>query len=564
MEKKGILFILIFLVSFAYGQDTVSNDHVYDQVSIYQEANKIYLGNFGQAHVDVLSPFEDNKTYTPKIFHKGSDSLIYTDLYAAVGQATTGLAKVEHHQPLGRRVYLNVGYFRSSFTGLYNRQLANVSDFYGDISFRSKNDRYHGQFSTRFYSRNNQLNGGILDSNFNRYYEANNLEIGYPIELANATSQDREQILDYTHQFYFKKDSFGSFSIKQKFNYFANKYRYVDVEDEYYQNYFFDTTSSNDSMKTEFLTHDLVLEGGSNLLKAYGGISNSYADYKANGAFIPSMIHSALVGLSHKSNRLEASLDGSYTFSGFLAGNYLGTFKGSYKIPGKWFDAIDMSVSYQEKTPDLWYFVYNSNHYAWDVNLENETKQMAYVELRGSDQLRMKLGANVANTTNTIYFDSAFIPKQTGLQWLQVYLSKEFRFFKWLGLNSQVVYQNVTSNQPIELPNLYTTNRLYVQWRMFKKVLRVKMGADLLYYSSYYGKGYNPSLDHFYLQNERLIGGYPFIDGFVEGYIKNNVGFFVKVQHANYGLLGTEYLAAPNYRQQDRIIQFGVKWRLYN
>lgn len=564
MEKKGIIYLLIALVSVVYGQDTASYNHAYDDVSIYSSANKIFLGNFGQAHVDVLSPFADNQTYTPTIFRSTSDSLIYTDMYVAIGQPTGGLAKIEHHQPLSKRVMLNLGYFRSSFNGFYNRQLANVADFTSSLSFSSKDEKYEGQLFTRFYSRNNQLNGGIVDSNFNRFYNANNLEIGYPIQLNNATLQDREQIVDYTHQYHLKNDSFSSLSIKQTFNYFANKYRYVDVEDEFYQNYFYDTTMTNDSMKTEFLTHNLVVEAGLNQTKIYGGISNSYADYKANGAFIPSMIHSFLVGGNHTKNNFSVSLNGSYTFLGFLSGNYLFDVKTEYSHPKWLINSFKASALLQERTPDLWYYYYNSNHYQWDLGLTNETKQSLSVSVESTEKLKLKLGANVANTANTVFFDSAFIPKQTGIQWYQVYLTKKFEFTRWLGLESMVAYQNVQSNEPIELPNLYTNNRIYFQGRLLKKVLRFKVGIDVLYYSSYYGKGYNPSLDHFFVQNERLVGGYPFIDGFAEGYIKHNIAFFVKVQHANYGLLGTEYLAAPTYRQQDRIIQLGVKWRLYN
>ena len=89
------------------------------------------------------------------------------------------------------------------------------------------------------------------------------------------------------------------------------------------------------------------------------------------------------------------------------------------------------------------------------------------------------------------------------------------------------------------------------------------IGLDVKYFSSFDAMDYNPVSNQFFLSNERSTGNYPVADIFINGKIQS-VRFFIKVSHANEGLLGYNYYGALHYPIKDRSFQFGINWSFLN
>jgi outer membrane cobalamin receptor len=87
--------------------------------------------------------------------------------------------------------------------------------------------------------------------------------------------------------------------------------------------------------------------------------------------------------------------------------------------------------------------------------------------------------------------------------------------------------------------------------------------VDVAFNTKYYADEYMPATSQFYIQNEKQIGNYPYIDLFLNAKIKR-ANIFVKLQHATEGLLGKTYYSIPNYPLQGRAIKFGVCWKFYD
>jgi hypothetical protein len=90
-----------------------------------------------------------------------------------------------------------------------------------------------------------------------------------------------------------------------------------------------------------------------------------------------------------------------------------------------------------------------------------------------------------------------------------------------------------------------------------------QIGFDIYYNTKFYAPAYMPSLAQFYLQDEKQIGDYPFIDFFINIKIKRARIFF-RVQHLNSDLIKREYFTVLHYPMNERSIKFGLSWSFYN
>jgi len=98
---------------------------------------------------------------------------------------------------------------------------------------------------------------------------------------------------------------------------------------------------------------------------------------------------------------------------------------------------------------------------------------------------------------------------------------------------------------------------------LYAKALYIQVGVDLHYKSPYYANAYMPITQQFYLQNNQQVEGYILADLYANLRV-NRTRLFVKLTHANQGVLQPGYFVAPNYLQMRRGFAFGVDWYLFD
>jgi hypothetical protein len=91
----------------------------------------------------------------------------------------------------------------------------------------------------------------------------------------------------------------------------------------------------------------------------------------------------------------------------------------------------------------------------------------------------------------------------------------------------------------------------------------MQIGFELFYNSAFYSNAYMPVLGEFYIQSQRMYGGYPMVDFFLNMKIKI-VNAFFKIEHLNSGFSGNNYMLTPHYAMAPRTFKFGVSWKLFN
>jgi hypothetical protein len=104
----------------------------------------------------------------------------------------------------------------------------------------------------------------------------------------------------------------------------------------------------------------------------------------------------------------------------------------------------------------------------------------------------------------------------------------------------------------------------YYEFWVKRDVLRVQVGFDGRYNTSYYAPGYNPALSVFYNQREVKVGNYPYLDAFVAAKWKR-MRILLKYQHVNMNLFGNgEYFQTALYPLNPRMFKLGISWSWYD
>ncbi len=224
--------------------------------------------------------------------------------------------------------------------------------------------------------------------------------------------------------------------------------------------------------------------------------------------------------------------------------------------------SITISGSLLNRVPDDYQQRYFSNRIKWSNNFGNEQLMNLSFAVH-SPRYNLHAGANYSLINNYIFNDTLGLPAQTKseLLLLSAYVNKEFRLRKFT-LLTHLLWQKASATRYIHLPDLLA--RLSLSYDMVvSKVLFVQMGADLRYNTAYYADAYHPVTGFFYLQNEKLLGNYPYLDGFANLKLKRTRVF---VQYMNVASLGLNkpFFTALHHPMNRATFRLGVAWSFYN
>lgn len=165
---------------------------------------------------------------------------------------------------------------------------------------------------------------------------------------------------------------------------------------------------------------------------------------------------------------------------------------------------------------------------------------------------------------NLVYFDTSGMPRQSGaFSVFQLMVRKDFRFGplhfdNWAGL------QQATS-EVLALPNIYTRHSLYLEGKIFKKVMLSRIGLDARLATGYTPPGYQPATGQFYLQTGESLPFTPLVDAFFSFRVKT-LRFFFKVENILPAFTTQYYYQTALYPLPFGFssggLRLGVNWRL--
>ncbi|CCH01318.1 hypothetical protein FAES_3310 [Fibrella aestuarina BUZ 2] len=172
-------------------------------------------------------------------------------------------------------------------------------------------------------------------------------------------------------------------------------------------------------------------------------------------------------------------------------------------------------------------------------------------------------GADFWLIDNYVYFDRQARPAQSGaFTMLRLGLGATYTRSRFQA-SAQSYYTLNAGDDVLRVPTFFFNGRIQYDF-IYAKVLHIQTGVQLHYKSAYYGNAYNPVTQQYYLQEGQLVEGALLADVFANMRV-NRVRFFVKLNHANQGILSPSgYFVAPGFLQLQRGFGFGVDWLLFD
>lgn len=244
----------------------------------------------------------------------------------------------------------------------------------------------------------------------------------------------------------------------------------------------------------------------------------------------------------------------------------------------------DVHVGFMHRKPTFFFRHYHSQIAWWDnTDLSRE------VRLRIDGNLRLKkfgtrLQIGFENVSNYTYFGmqntlregkkaESLLPTdyshavgvmQAGS--VQVFGATLAQDLNWkvIHWDNQVSFQTSSNQDALPLPKLNIYSNFYLLFRL-AKVLRVQLGADMRFFTSYYAPDYCPAIQQFAVQDANYarmeIGSYPIVGAYANLHLKH-CRIYVSAKHVNAGS-GHGFLV-PHYPINPMTIHFGLSWNFFN
>lgn len=134
---------------------------------------------------------------------------------------------------------------------------------------------------------------------------------------------------------------------------------------------------------------------------------------------------------------------------------------------------------------------------------------------------------------------------------------------KWtLDLRARIQESGATETY-YNIPNIILRSSIYFSTDLFEKAMFAQIGLKAHYFDAYYADAYHPVLGEFYVQNNKMIGGYPLVDAFINAKVRT-MRLFLTYQHVNSSISNNDYFAAPNYPYRDGVLRFGFIWNFFD
>ncbi len=163
-----------------------------------------------------------------------------------------------------------------------------------------------------------------------------------------------------------------------------------------------------------------------------------------------------------------------------------------------------------------------------------------------------------------VYFGTDGLPRQSGtFSIFQLSAQKDFHLGA-LHLENWVGLQQATSNV-LPLPQFYSRHSIYLQKKIFKKVMLSKIGLDARLASSYTPPSYLPLTGQFYLQQEQALPFTPLLDAHLSFKVKT-FRFFFKIENILPMVTRRYYFQTAGYPLPFGLsnggMRMGISWRL--
>jgi hypothetical protein len=414
-------------------------------------------------------------------------------------------------------------------------------------------------------------NGGLMD--INEYEEHNKQSnAGYGVRFAYAQSsvtafdvalQNYVNIKDKNNRY------FGTFTHDFQINKSTLTYNDKGFDTVYPFYEAFDTiNATNDttwftSVKNALQWSNFMpykeMSDKNNFFRIAGGLLHDYTKFKYrpysfNSMYLFARTHIRLFRV------MDITAKISYAIYGYAYNDLLASAGISWALNRAKEHDIGLSAVYYRNTPEYVMQHVVSNHFRWDTafskqdivqlkafwNYKKYNASVSYYYLNKlvylSEELRPIQNRKVGNLIQV----SAFIPYR----------------HKNLGITGNLNLQHCT-NDIVRVPLFAGKVSIFYIFELLKKSLKIQLGTDIMYNTSYYADAYLPALSMFHYQNSQLVGNFVYWDANITFQIER-INFFFRAGNLLSPFMHYRNFTTPVYPHKDYLFSLGISWKFFD
>ncbi len=271
-----------------------------------------------------------------------------------------------------------------------------------------------------------------------------------------------------------------------------------------------------------------------------------------------------------RNQKWDVEANGELYFTGLNAGDYnaYGSLK---RYVSKQVGYLQVGFQNTNRTPSFIFNPVSSFNFSNSsgFNKENISRFFASID---QPARKLKLSASYYFITNYTYFSDYYHAQQASALFnlLQVSAEKEIQLSKHLVWIAEVTLQQKAGSAPVNVPLLYTRNRIGYEGKLGFKNLSMATGLEIKYNTPYKADGYSPVLGQFYYQDTTTVSlRLPTINAYLHFRIRSFTAY-VRMENLNtarnkdgFGFTNNN-LAIAGYPYPGMQFRVGIFWSFVN
>lgn len=518
----------------------------------------------------------------------------YTLLQYFVGQKQEQYVNVMHARNFGDNLNFSFHFIRARSEGFYRRQNTSNTSLRTNLWYMSPTKKYSLMTDIFWTGENVAENGGLADDS--TFTDANQLDRQVNEVNLNAAGTVQHKrgvwmkhtfalgkitdtlVLDTSRSYNVITPAWGISLVSELFD---EKYNYTDGDPSsgFYDIIYRDSSETTDSTYCWRVNNSVRLEkfnqNGARSINGFVGVRHEAGEYfndtiykrfqnvylEGRMVYIFSQTFQPFCSMSRRVYRNQVDVGGWYVASGYNSGNYEMKLNGSISLGSGTQVAVHGTTT--ALSPSVIYTNYSGNHLRWANAFETIHRSVSEIVVTNCGRnLLLEASAIFLSEENALYFNTDFVPSQyVGTINTSSYSLLASWKAGWFNSATRFTYSH-TSNTIIRMPEMLVQHTMYANLNLFKSAMQLQVGADITWFSEFTAEAYMPAVSQFYIQNSRRVGNYTYISPWLSFRIKP-VRVFVKVEHANAGLMGRKYFLIDHYPGNDLALKIGLSW-LFN
>ncbi len=485
----------------------------------------------------------------------------YSELRYSNTLNTSRYFSVIHAQNIYKNIHLGFQYDVNYTTGSFDKSQIMNQFFNATLRFKNKKETYEGYLGfVRNRAMQNESGGLKSDSSF-AAGEFSSLN-AYPVNLSMAYSKWKSVDAFLVQKFNFGKlikDSsiISNLSLVHELSYFSNARLYVDANpmEGFYQNFYFDTLKTNDSLSTQRIQNSLSLRNEKTIPFEIG-IKHDYVLFADSLNNERSSNFTPFVNLGLDVSGFKLNFLAEYIISN-------NRYNEDFQIGGKVaFKNLYANLRLMNKSVDYFYNHYWTNNFKWENNFSKTNMFNTNLGYNHKEKLAFNIGYFLLN--DLVYINNNLLPQQTNkpTSIIQASLLHNLKLGIF-NLRGVMTLQKLSSEEAIRVPVFQAKQGISINFKMFNQKLQTQVGFDFRYNTSYFADSFMPAMGAFVQQDKVKIGNYLFTDFFVQAQI-DRVKFFVALCHPYAGAFENNYYLTPHYPSEKLNLRYGVTWMFFD